>query len=294
MEKVVLPDVVTRFADTVFPVAGSGCDDVQCRKPRLIKGVPGSAQGMFVPCGNCMSCRVARTREWTTRLYHEMGYWPKKSFVTLTYDDEHLPGDGAISKRDLQLWLKRIRKDTGKELKYYACGEYGDRLDRPHYHCILFGIGVDSTDIVRETWGQGFVKVGTVTRDSIQYVAGYIRKKLTGERAQEYGGRQPPFQLASKSLGLRFAEENAEQIKTDLGVHVKGQPVGLPRYYRRKLDISAEDLMARSEKSESETRAFYIDQGMDSEADIVTAIYRAKVQADDNTIARMSLKDNKL
>jgi len=275
-------------------VAGSGCD-VQCRKPKLIKSPTGGAIGMFVPCGKCMSCRVARTREWTTRIYHEMGYWSKKCFVTLTYDDENLPEDVSISRRELQLWLKRLRKNSGKEIRYYACGEYGESFDRPHYHAILFGIGSESVDLIREAWGKGFVKVGSVTRDSIQYVAGYVRKKLNGEKAEEvYKGRQGPFQLQSKCLGLKFALENAEQIQRDLGVSINGQHVGLPRYYRRKLDISQEDLMARSEKSESETRAYYIDQGHVSEGDIVRQIDKARIQSDDTIRARYSLKRNKL
>jgi len=267
---------------------------VQCRKPRLIKGPPGSASGMFVPCGKCMSCRVARTREWTVRLYHESGYWSKKCFITLTYDDEHMPEDKGIHKRDLQLWLKRIRKETGKEMKYYACGEYGERFDRPHYHVIAFGIGAESADSVEKTWQKGFVKVGTVTKDSIQYVAGYVRKKLSGEKAEIYKGRERPFQLQSKAIGLRFALENAQQIRADLGVTIKGQPAGLPRYYRKKLDIDTEDLKARAEKSESETKAYYVADGLESEVDILHAIRKARVQADDTVKARISMRSNDL
>jgi len=249
---------------------------------------------MFVPCGKCMSCRVARTREWTVRLYHESGYWSKKSFITLTYDDEHMPEDKGIHKRDLQLWLKRLRKEIGKEIKYYACGEYGEKFDRPHYHVIAFGVGVGSLDIVQKTWEKGFVKIGTVTKDSIQYVAGYVRKKLSGEAAEVYKGRQGPFQLQSKAIGLRFALENAEQIKSALGVTVKGQPAGLPRYYRKKLDIDTADLKARAELSESVTKAYLIANGLESDVDILHEVRKAREQADDLVKARMSLYDKKL
>lgn len=102
-------------------------------------------------------------------------------FVTLTYDDDHLVFNenmlGQLCKHDLQLFFKRLRKSIGK-FRYYACGEYGERTLRPHYHAILFGVSPLFTEKITEAWDHGFCQFGSVTRESIQYVAGYVTKKF--------------------------------------------------------------------------------------------------------------------
>lgn len=65
---------------------------------------------MYVPCNKCTACKIAHSREWSVRLIHELDYYDKACFITLTYDDENLPFDGSISKRELQLFFKRLRK----------------------------------------------------------------------------------------------------------------------------------------------------------------------------------------
>lgn len=84
-------------------------------------------------CGHCLACKIQRSREWSFRLSVEASYWKDASFLTLTYNDENLPPDGSLVKADLQKFFKRLRKDLANPIKYYACGEYGDRFKRPHY-----------------------------------------------------------------------------------------------------------------------------------------------------------------
>lgn len=93
-----------------------------------------------LPCGKCIGCRLERSRKWAMRCVYEASLHAENSFLTLTYSPEFLPEGGTLVKRDLQLFMKRLRKTfPGKRIRYFACGEYGENFARPHYHVILFG-----------------------------------------------------------------------------------------------------------------------------------------------------------
>lgn len=196
---------------------------------------PKTGEPFQVPCGHCMACRIAKTREWTVRLIHELSSWDKSGFFTLTYNDENIPFDGSLNKDELQKFFKMLRKDI-TPVKYFACGEYGDITLRPHYHMILFGVNYDEIELINENWKKGFTYGGTVTADSIQYVVGYIRKKLDGLMGRiAYGPREVPFQLVSKGLGAKFLKSNVDQIRQQGKCTVGGRNYGVPLYYRRQL-----------------------------------------------------------
>lgn len=280
---------------------------MQCTKPILIKAPYECRRegelvsGMYVPCGKCMSCRVARAREWTVRLFHEMDDWNDTSFITLTYDDEHLPLNGSLKKSDLQKFFKRLRKDSfaGKgSLKYYAAGEYGEQSARPHYHCILFGCGLTAShrEAVSRSWNYGLVHFGSVTHDSIQYVAGYVHKKLTGPEAERvYGSRlESPFQLQSQGLGKGFIERFGDKVIKDLDITIHGKHVGIPRYYKKKLGLSHVQLAQKAVDRENEVIAYYSDKGITDEHELRHAIQAARFQSDLNVKGRLSLKEGKI
>ena len=119
---------------------------MNCISPvRITKNLSPSdyPDGLLVPCGSCISCRIAKRREWSLRLLHELSYHDDAVFLTLTYDDAHVPPNMSLRKRDLQLFMKRLRiklDRLGIEhcIKYFACGEYGTRTKRPHYHLLLW------------------------------------------------------------------------------------------------------------------------------------------------------------
>lgn len=211
---------------------------------------PKTGDPMQIPCGKCMACRIAKTREWTVRLIHELSCWDKSCFATLTYSDENLPADGSINKYQLQCFFKRLRKDV-KNIKYYACGEYGELYNRPHYHAIIFGVNFDEKEIIEENWKFGFVTVGTVTADSCQYVCGYIRKKLDGLMGRiAYGPRDSPFNLVSKGLGSDWLKRSVDQITSQQKCTVHGKNYGVPLYYRRKLGDEFRSVLAQKCKDE--------------------------------------------
>lgn len=246
---------------------------MQCTSPVRIRDPSGPALcpgWILVPCGKCMACRIAKTREWAVRLLHESGYHDDMAFVTLTYAEEFLPEDESLDKRELQNFLKRLRKGLGneKKIKYFACGEYGDRFFRAHYHAIIFGIGPKDVDLVRKAWPFGFVEVKPVMLENIKYVTGYVKKKLDGPLGKEtYQGKKEPFQLQSKGLGKQFALDNKKWLEQHTGVTVNGKPLGLPRYYRNFIDVSSEELFEKSLEAEKKVREKFKEMGFDADDD---------------------------
>ena len=114
---------------------------------------------MLVPCGKCVNCKLNYAKMWSIRIMHELKDWDSACFLTLTYDEEHLPKDGSLDKQDLQKFFKRLRFNLGgRKIKYFACGEYGEQYGRPHYHIIVFGLnGQTELDIIQKSWLFGFV-----------------------------------------------------------------------------------------------------------------------------------------
>jgi len=175
---------------------------------------------------------------WTMRMLHEKESWEQACFVTLTYDNEHLPPRGLV-KSDLQKFIKRLRKRIPK-IKYFGCGEYGElSTKRPHYHLILYGVAKHEADcILPQIWGKGNVKNGHVEEDSIRYVAGYIDKKwMSGDQKNtEYMGKPPPFQIQSQGIGKEYWLKHYGEFLDD-GLKFRGKPQAVPRYYIELLKV---------------------------------------------------------
>lgn len=188
---------------------------------------------LHVPCGRCIACRITRARTWSVRIMHEAKQHAENIFVTLTYNDEHLPKNLSLSKSDVQLFIKRLRKIY--DFRYFIGAEYGDVGRRPHYHGVFFGLGVSARSSIEQTWRKGFVHIGSVTHDSACYCASYTLKKLSGERAGFYAkhGLTPEFSLMSRrpGIGSAFVKENESFLRNNAFCVVKGSKVALPRYY---------------------------------------------------------------
>ena len=124
-----------------------------------------------------MPCKINRRSEWTGRILLEMQSHENSTFCTLTYSDSHLPSDGLIKKRDVQLFLKKLRrKYAPKTIRYFATGEYGSQTSRAHYHLILFGFCPLDHHLVTEAWGKGFTTATEVNSQRAAYVAKYTTK----------------------------------------------------------------------------------------------------------------------
>lgn len=146
---------------------------------------------------------------WTGRLMLESCLHESSLFVTLTYDEEHLPNDRCVSVREFQLFIKRLRFHCGEcQVRYYGCGEYGDKTERPHYHVALFG--VRDKDCVVASWRDsagkaiGFVHIGELTPESASYLCSYVVKRQTSFGALGLKGRAPEFARMSKKPGIGY------------------------------------------------------------------------------------------
>lgn len=150
----------------------------------------------IVPCGKCNFCLMSRRADWTFRISQEAKLHSYSDFLTFTYDDEHLPLDRSLQKRDVQLMFKSLRKAIyPSKVRYYVVGEYGTETSRPHYHCILFGLDPDFD--LQKVWQYGHVDRRKVEQACIHYVT-----KYHVNRFGEYGGREPPFVLCPSGRAL--------------------------------------------------------------------------------------------
>lgn len=166
-----------------------------------------------------MPCRIKKRRTWTARIVLESECHEENAFVTLTYSDDTRPGQ--LVPADLRGFLKRLRfylAQQGRRFRYFAVGEYGERTDREHYHLMLFGCGLADEALISRAWSIngkpiGLIHVGTCTKDSAQYVAGYTTKKMTSADDPRLDGRHPEFARMSRRPGLG-ADAVAAMVET--------------------------------------------------------------------------------
>ena len=138
-----------------------------------------------VPCGKCEECQKRMRMLWTFRINEELKYSFMSSFVTLTYDEEHVPENFELVSDHVKKLFKGIRnafRDKKDWFKYLCVGEHGDSFGRCHWHFIFccnwsFPI-VDFMQLVYDYWPYGNVFFGNVTDRSIMYVAKYCVKSL--------------------------------------------------------------------------------------------------------------------
>lgn len=211
---------------------------------------------LALPCGRCVGCLSARATEWARRCSHEARCFESNVFVTLTYDDEHVPRDGGLVPEHLQLFVKRLRKAAtyvkalqtdGSGVRFFACGEYGARTGRPHYHALLFNLGLAdkfrvgkdlfSSPAIAALWQYGEHKIGEVTGASAAYVAKYNVKSFGKEYCDEDGAvLQRPFLRMSRrpGIGARWLDRFAEDMRNGYLVE-DGREGRVPRAYMRRL-----------------------------------------------------------
>lgn len=185
-------------------------------------------------------------------MVYEAQQHPASCFVTLTYDEAHLPALRSVVPRDLSLFIKRLRKAVEpRRFRYFAVGEYGDESARPHYHAILFGLGPNDREVIDRAWqGQGLTATFEFNEYTAQYTAGYTVKKLTKKDDPRLGGRHPEFArmsnrpgigagamaILARSLSTGFGLDDLVS-RGDVPTHLKrgNQVLPLGRYLRQKL-----------------------------------------------------------
>lgn len=202
-----------------------------------------------VPCGQCIGCRLERSRQWAIRCVHEASMYDFSCFITLTYRDEALPLGGSLFPRHMTLFLKRLRKKFGSGIRFFQCGEYGELFSRPHHHAILFGFDFPDrvffamshgyrlyrSEILETLWPYGYCTIGDVTFESVAYVARYVLKKRTGKEADDhYAGRVPEYVTMSRrpGIGRAWIEKYSSDVYPEDRIVVRDSFICRPpRYY---------------------------------------------------------------
>lgn len=228
-----------------------------------------------LPCRRCIGCRVDRETEWSVRMMHEAEQHKHNEFVTLTYDEDHLPWDNSLDHSHVQQFIRALRKKTKQKIRFYVAGEYGEQRSRPHYHLILFGLKLTDkiqvaeksyrSALLTEVWGMGTVDIGqNVTRASCVYVAGYMLKDsmkeweidfewpnlITGEMRP----RKPPYSKMSNrpGVGKAWYEKFGSDVFPNDFVVMDGKKHRSPQYYRRLLEAENPELFQELRKRRKE------------------------------------------
>lgn len=288
----VSPEVTTTLYVVYQNCAGGGTPPRFIRKATMQCFYPVKlSDTLTVPCGSCTACRIKRGMEWTLRIMHETEAWDDNTFLTLTYNPSNLPADNSLSKQELQNYFKRLRRAIEpRKIKYFACGEYGELNGRPHYHAIVFGLnGFKDRHIMQAAWEKGFSFTGSVTWDSARYVSDYINKSLSHHAKQETDQTQLPFKIVSSGLGLKWALENQELLKTQGFITQRGNVVSIPRYYVNKLEIDTEPLKKEARKDALALNTYYHNKAINGKRRQIAKLDR-KIQQEKNLEARLNLK----
>lgn len=226
-----------------FPLA------VDCERPVQV------ATG-YVSCGRCTVCEAKKRYRWAARIIMEAEVSRGSCFVTLTYDEDHLPlvaydphdvgeyGDLEVSptlvKKDAQDWQKRVRRSFPEHpLRFFTVGEYGSKTQRPHYHAIIFGMyAPEAAEVIPKTWKAGFVDCQPFNDRAAAYVSGYVMKKI-GKSSPKLKGREPEFMICSRNpgIGVSYLHKVEAACSSEAGkrwMDLNGEPPRFIEYQGRR------------------------------------------------------------
>ena len=264
-----------------------------------------------VPCGQCAGCRLERSRQWAVRCVHEASLHENNCFITLTYNDKYLPLDRSLTIRVFQLFMKRLRKKYGNNIRYYACGEYGDRNGRPHYHACIFnhnfadkelwqvtnGHCLFRSDSLEKLWidpetreSLGYSSIGEVTFESAAYVARYIMKKRTGKNTEDHYAyidddgvihqRLPEFTVMSRrpGIGSSWLTEFATDVYPSDFVVINGKKARPPRYYDQNYELVEPEIIERIKKTRKKNLLKHAADNTPERLAVREKVHEAKMQ----------------
>lgn len=237
----------------------------------------------LIPCQQCAGCRLDKAKEWAVRILYEAKQHEISTFLTLTYDEQHVPD--SLSGPRISTFIKDLRsrldyrakkgdlKKHASKIKFFAIGEYGEKKKRPHYHAILFGgpFAQENGDPqepsrsggaqwthpdIAAVWPEGRHRISEVTFESAAYVARYSLKKITGDRARShYGDRAPEFLRLSKGVGKAWFQDWYQDVYPAGTVVMAGRPeISAPRYYDRLLEKIDSQLFQETKEEREKNR----------------------------------------
>lgn len=257
----------------------------------------------LIPCGKCIGCRLKYSADWATRIMCESEEWQDNWFLTLTYDDVHLPYDSCIDtdtgemmatnptldSEHLTRFMKSLRKRYERQghqpIRFYACGEYGSKYDRPHYHLCIFNMPIEQDDLkeikkkdghiyytvewLEKLWGQGYIIITDLSWETAAYTARYMLKKQLGNGGLErkLKGQEPEFTRMSRrpGIGANWISKHADEVYKNDGIAYKGRFLKPPAYFDEKYDLMGGDIeKIKEQRKKSAERAETVAKATDS------------------------------
>lgn len=227
--------------------------------------------------------------DWSLRMTHELqSCGGKGAFLTLTYNQQNIPADAGLHKEHVQKFIRALRKRIKTRIRYFACGEYGEKGNRPHYHLCIFGYDFPDKELnprlsgrgnklyksklLTECWRLGdldYQVIGDITQASAAYVAKYCQKKVTGEQAKEHYRRfdgetgesfvvQPEFQLQSvkPGIGHDWLIEYMDSVFPADHIVANGREFPVPEYYLKVLERERPELYERVREARKDARLY--------------------------------------
>lgn len=220
---------------------------------------------MQLPCGQCIGCKLDRSLQWAIRSVNEAQLHHQNSFITLTYDQDSLPWDGSLTKSHFVNFIKKLRNTyPSQTIRYYMCGEYGEKLSRPHYHACLFGLDWSdkepfknvegiityTSETLEALWGHGFCTIGELNFETAAYTARYIAKKVNGKNKEKHYTTtcphtgnliilEPEYNNMSRKPGLSkdwYEKYLTDIYPSDFLIHC-GKKIKVPRYFDNLYEI---------------------------------------------------------
>lgn len=210
--------------------------------------------GVNLPCGQCVGCRLERSRQWAIRCLHESRLYARNCVITLTYSEDHSEYTGNVEVTHFQRFMKRLRKHASPiRIRFFHCGEYGENFSRPHYHACLFNWDFSDKKFWKNTpssvqyrsatlellWTYGFSTCSDLSIESAAYIARYCIKKVTGKGSNDhYLGLNPEYVTMSRRPGIGYAhyQKYKKGIFPADSISVNGKDVRPPRYYEVLLE----------------------------------------------------------
>ena len=231
--------------------------------------------GFNLPCGQCIGCRLKNSRDWAVRCIHEAQMHKENCFITLTFSPEALAARSnpqSVDLRDFQLFMKRLRKKLGTNIRFFHVGEYGEQNRRPHYHALLFGtdfpdkelftkssgVSLYTSKTLQKLWPFGFSTIGEVTFESAAYCARYCLKKINGDNKEEHYQYTCPEtgeiitinqEYATMSRGNNYPVEDPR--------HSRG--LGYSWFQKYKTDVFPHDYVVIRDKLKVSPPNYYLD-----------------------------------
>lgn len=268
------------------------------------------AAQLTLPCGQCIGCRLERSRQWAMRCLHEASLHPDNAFLTLTYDDANIPTTGSLFYEDYQLFMKRLRKHAEPiKPRFYMCGEYGEETGRPHYHACVFafnfpdrvllkttkaGSKIYTSETLQRLWPYGLSSIGDVNFDSAAYVARYCMSKVTGPDSK-YHYRRHSTEVDDIHLDLETGEIYTHELVPEFNRMSLKPGIGATWFEKFRADVYPHDYVIINGKEVKPPKYYdkLYSRTRPDDAEYVQHLRElsARARYEDNTPERLAAKE---